>query len=65
MPDLVPWLIGLALALLVTFLYWADRRYPAPTKPRESVALGLPNCSTTLITKQAQNPEKGDSHGAL
>jgi hypothetical protein len=36
MPDLVPAvLIGLALMALVGFLYWADRRYPAPSKSRE------------------------------
>ena len=34
MPDLVPWLIGLVLALLAGFLYWADRRYPGLSKPR-------------------------------
>jgi hypothetical protein len=39
MPDPLPWLIGLVLALLVAFLYWADRRYPAPTKPRERPVL--------------------------
>ena len=35
MPDLVPWLIGAAAVVLVGFLYWAERRYPAPSKPRE------------------------------
>jgi hypothetical protein len=35
MPDLVPWAIGLALAGLVGFLYWAERRYPSVPKPRE------------------------------
>jgi hypothetical protein len=39
MPDLGPWLIGLVLALLIAFLYWADRRYPAPSKPRERPVL--------------------------
>jgi hypothetical protein len=34
-PDLVPWLIGLALAGLVGFLYWAEKRYPSPSKPRD------------------------------
>lgn len=35
MTDPVPWLIDRVLAALVAFLYWADRRHPAPTKPRE------------------------------
>jgi hypothetical protein len=35
MPDLVTWLIGLALLALIAFLYWANRRYPSPSKPRE------------------------------
>jgi hypothetical protein len=28
MPDLLPWPIGLALAVLVRFLYWAEWQYP-------------------------------------
>lgn len=39
MPDLVPWLIALVLALPFGFLYWADRRCPAPTKPKERPVL--------------------------
>jgi len=39
MPNLLPSLIGPVLAALVAFLYWADRRYPAPTKPRERPVL--------------------------
>jgi hypothetical protein len=39
MPDLVPWLIGLALVVLLGFLYWADRRYLGPSKPRERPVL--------------------------
>ena len=35
MPDPMPWLIGLALALLIAFLYWAERRYPSPHRPRQ------------------------------
>ncbi len=35
MPDLLPWLIGAAVVVLVALLYYWERRYPAPTKPRE------------------------------
>lgn len=35
MPEVLPWLIALALAVLLTFLYWAERRHPGPLKPRE------------------------------
>ena len=42
MPNLVPGLIGLTLAGLVGFLYWADRRYPSPSKPTDpDLALAL------------------------
>jgi hypothetical protein len=34
-PDLVTWRIVLALVALIGFLYWAERRYPAPSKPRK------------------------------
>jgi hypothetical protein len=33
MPDLVSWLIALALVALIGFLYWAERRYPGPQSP--------------------------------
>jgi hypothetical protein len=33
MPDLLPWLIGAALAALIALVYYWERRYPAPSKP--------------------------------
>ena len=35
MPNLVSWLIGLAMLAHMAFLYRADRRYPGRLKPRE------------------------------
>jgi hypothetical protein len=52
MPDLVPRLIGLVLALLVGFLSWADRRYPTPAKPRERPVL-LTYCAWCVYPAQA------------
>jgi hypothetical protein len=38
-PDLAPWLIGSTLVALAGFLYWAEGRYPSPSKPRGQACL--------------------------
>lgn len=48
MPDLLPWLIGLALVALVAFLYWAERRYPASSGP---VRFGAKRCDVREVRR--------------